>query len=510
MINIEAVNNVTNEILFVGAVYKNPELLVDYIQLVKSKYDFYDEATRFFYDSAEIIYQTRSQEFKNTTITTYMSEDKERLALFKKYGGNKTLEEWKKLAQLENQKNYYDILKKYSLLREYQRKGFDVSGIIAHKKFETFNANDIYRLVRGKADKIHTVILGSSETEVLNKGTKQMLLKHMTKPDMGLQMPFPILNDVFRGMKLKTLMASGMVSNAGKTRFMGLIIAYIALVLRQKVYVMVNEMTVDELRSCLVTTCINNPEFQALHGFDIKKNESELSMGLYKDKNGDFIYRKVNEDNEPIESENDFIERVAEDSPEFTQIMQIAEWIDSELQTSIFVDDVADAYDDKTLEFKIRKAKMTLGCNYWFYDTFKSDTDDTGDWAAMLVTATKLATVAKETETFGFLSIQLLDEIASVDPDRVSSSHIANCKAIKRVLYTMILWKEIYPAEFGKYEYLHIDEDWGSPQRKPLEVGHRYYCANVDKNRFGRKPKVLFELDLDKNIWVERGELVRK
>lgn len=111
MINIEAVNNVTNEILFVGAVYKNPELLVDYIQLVKSKYDFYDEATRFFYDSAEIIYQTRSQEFKNTTITTYMSEDKERLALFKKYGGNKTLEEWKKLAQLENQKNYYDILK---------------------------------------------------------------------------------------------------------------------------------------------------------------------------------------------------------------------------------------------------------------------------------------------------------------------------------------------------------------------------------------------------------------
>lgn len=510
MINIEAVNNVTNEILFVGAVYKNPELLVDYIQLVKSKYDFYDEATRFFYDSAEIIYQTRSQEFKNTTITTYMSEDKERLALFKKYGGNKTIEEWKKLAQLENQKNYYDILKKYSLLREYQRKGFDVSGIIAHKKFETFNANDIYRLVRGKADKIHTVILGSSETEVLNKGTKKMLLDHMAKPDMGLQMPYPILNDLFRGMKLKTVMAGGMVSNAGKTRFMAKLIAYATLVMKQKVYVMVNEMDISEVKQCLITTVINNPEFQELHGLKLSKNESELSMGLYKDNNGDFVYKKVNDEGEPLESDDDYIRRVEKDSDEFNQIMQIADWIDSEMQTSIFIDDVSDAYDDKSLEFKIRKAKMTLGCNYWFYDTFKSDIDDVGDWAAMANTATKLANIAKETETFGYLSLQLTDEALTIDPDRITSSVVANCKAVKRVLYTMMLFKEIQPSEFKKYGYLEMDDSWGEPQTKPLEQGKRYYVLNMDKNRFNKKEKLLLEVNLDTNVWLEKGILIRR
>lgn len=510
MIYIEPVNNVTNEILFVGCIYTNPELLVEYIQLVKSKYDFYDEATRFFYDCAEIMYQTRSQEFKNNVITAFMSEDKERLTQFKNYGGNKTLDEWRKLAQIENQKNYYDILKKFSLLREYQRKGFDVSGIIAHKKFETFNANDIYRLVRGKADKIHTVILGSTETEVLNKNTKQTLLEHMAKPDMGIRMPFPILNEVFRGMKLKTLMASGMVSNAGKTRFMILIIAYIALVLGHKVYVMINEMTKEEMRDALITTVINNPEFQELHGIKLSKNESELDMGLYKDKNGEFMYRKVNDEGEPLETDEEFVERVTKESKEFQEVMKIADWIDSEMQSSIFVDDVSDAYDDKTLEFKIRKAKMTLGCNYWFYDTFKSDTDDTGDWAAMLVSATRLATVAKETETFGFLSIQLLDEVSSVEPDRLTSSYVANCKAIKRVLYTMILFKEILPAEFKKFGYLKVDEEWGDPQTKPLQDGKRYYCCNVDKNRFGRKPKVIFELNLNTNVWTEIGELVRK
>lgn len=510
MIDIEPISNVTNEILFVGGIYTNPELLVDYIQLVKSKYDFHDDASRFFYDCAEIIYQTRSQEFKNNTITSFMSEDKERLTQFKKYGGIKTIDSWKKLTQPENQKNYYDILKKYSLLREYQRKGFDISGIVAHKKFETFTANDIYRLIRGKADKIHTVILGSSETEVLNKNTKQTLLDHMAKPSKGLPIPFKILDEVFRGMKTKTLMAGGMVSNAGKTRFMVKLIAYVALVMKQKVYVMVNEMSIEDVRDCLIASVINNPEFQALHGFNIQKNEAELDMGLYKDKNGDFIYRKVNEEGEPLETDDEFIKRVEKDSKEFNQIMQIAEWIDSELQTSIFIDDISDAYDDKTLEFKIRKAKMTLGCNYWFYDTFKSDTDDMGDWSAMSNTATKLATIAKETKTFGYLSIQLLDEVSSVDPDRVSSSYIANCKAIKRVFYTMVLFKEILASEYNRYEYLKTDEDWGKPQHKPLEIGHRYYCANVDKNRFGRKPKVLFELDLDRNTWNELGELVRK
>lgn len=496
--------------MFVGSIYSNPELLVEYIQLVKSKYDFYDESTRFFYDCAETMYQTRSQEFKNNTIVAFMSEDKERLDLFKKYGGIKLIESWKKLSQPENQKNYYDILKKYSLLREYQRKGFDIAGILKHSKFETFTANDIYRLVRGKADKIHTVILGSSETEVLNKGTKQTLLEHMAKPDMGLQMPFPILSDLFRGMKLKTTMAGGMVSNAGKTRFMVKLIAYAALVMKQKVYVMVNEMDISEVRSCLITTVINNPEFQELHGFKINKNESELSMGLYKDGNGDFIYKKTNDDNEPLESDEDFIRRVERDSEEFNQIIQIAEWIDSEMQTSIFIDDVSDAYDDKTLEFKIRKAKMTLGCNYWFYDTFKSNTDDMGDWSAMSNTATKLATIAKETETFGYLSIQLTDEALSIDPDRITSSVVANCKAIKRVLYTMMLFKEIMPSEYGKYEYLKDDEDWGEPQHKPLEQDKRYYVLNMDKNRFNKKVKLLLELNLDRNIWIEKGVLVRK
>ena len=100
---------------------------------------------------------------------------------------------------------------------------------------------DIYRLIRGKADRIHTVILANTDTEILNRNTKTTLISSMEKPDMGITIPFPIINEIFRGMKLKTVMSTGMVSNAGKTRLMAFLIAYVALVLHHKVFVIFYE-----------------------------------------------------------------------------------------------------------------------------------------------------------------------------------------------------------------------------------------------------------------------------
>ena len=99
------VRNVTNEIMFVGAIYKKPDLFVEYGHNIRSKYDFIDEGTKFFYDLAEVIYKTRSQEFNRSVVTTFVSEDTERMSLYKKYGGWNTLESWIKLAEIKNFKN---------------------------------------------------------------------------------------------------------------------------------------------------------------------------------------------------------------------------------------------------------------------------------------------------------------------------------------------------------------------------------------------------------------------
>ena len=78
---IEVVSNITNEILLVGSIFKKPDLFIEHGHNIRSKYDFYDDATKFFYDNAEIMYQTRTQVFNRSVISTYMAEDQERLSL---------------------------------------------------------------------------------------------------------------------------------------------------------------------------------------------------------------------------------------------------------------------------------------------------------------------------------------------------------------------------------------------------------------------------------------------
>lgn len=128
----------------------------------------------------------------------------------------------------------------------------------------------------------------------------------------------------------------------------------------------------------------------------------------------------------------------------------------------------------------------------------------------MKATATKFTELMKELDMFGYLSIQLTDDTNYVKPDELNSSNIASCKNIKHVLHTMVLFKEIPQGDFHKYGYIQSDKDWGSDVVCDLDSQKRYYVGNVDKNRFGRKAKLVFEVDLDLNVWLECGELIKK
>ncbi len=509
MVDKTEIANIQNEIMLVGCLFKKPDIFIEYGQYVKSKYDFLDDATKFFYDNAEIIYQKRTQTFNENSINTYMTEDKERLKEYKKYGGWKTLQSWINLAIIDDFKNYFDVLKKYSLLREYDRNGFNVQKILEHPKFQLFNAVDIYRLIRSKADKIHTVILTNNESEILNEKMCMLINNCLEKPDVGLNLPFDIMNDLFRGIRTGTMMANGALSNSGKSRYLFKIVAYIALVLKQKVCVLLNEMSTEDMRLALLTTVINNPEFSQLHGFNINKNEREIAMGLYKDKDGNFIYRKIDDSGNYIEEVEEYTNRLIEQSNEYKIIYQIASWIEKEIDGLIYAKDVSEAYDDKSLSYEIRKHNLIFGVKYYFYDTLKNDIDSVGDWSALKKTVTKLSELTTQLDIFVFGSLQLTDDVNHIDPLMMSSSNIAECKAIKHVLDSLTMFKHLRKDEYNKYYYTSIS-DWGEPEEHNLDLSKRYVIFIVDKNRTGRKTAILMEIDLDKNTWIEVGEVFRK
>lgn len=499
--------NIQNEILLVGSLYKDPDLYVSWGQYIRSKYDFDDEVTRFFYDNFELMYKTFAQSIDETKINTFMSQDSDRLKTYKNYGGYKTISQWMSLADTEDFKNYFNIVKKFSLVREYQRNGYPVQKILTYKKFNEFTANDIYKLIRSKADKISTVILANEESVVLNENNEQTISKYLIKPQMGLEIPWQLINEMFRGCRLGKVVFSGFLSNEGKTRNLMKLMAFITLVKNEKFLLLSNEMDEEDLRSALITTVVNNKEFKELHKIEIIKPEKEIVLGQYRDIYGNFIERATDDWGDFIESEEEFIKKVAKNSLEYQKILEVGKWIDSKKDKQIFFKDVGNDYSDQMLAFEYKKHNLVHGVKYAGYDTMKGFGTD--DWQTVKQTATQLKELMKDIKMFLWAVFQLTDDSVFIDISQLSSNNIANAKQIKHVADHMLLGKRLYPEEYHKYQYI-AHSDWGNPIPKNLDISKKYFAIKPEKNRGGSKSVMpLFEYDLDYNVWDEVGYLIK-
>ena len=458
------------------------------------------------------MYKSFSEDFSKANIISFMSQDAERLRQFKQFGGYKTIESWslKLAAHTDNDvRTCFDILKKYSLVREYKRKGYNTDYLLGSKKFETMSPIDVYKNIRGKADSIHTLIMGDSEVEILNDKVCDLIDDCIDIPSQGFEIPFPMLNDLLMGMQKKTIMAVAALSNTGKSRLMIKLVAYATLILKKKTLVLLNEMPIEKMRKALLTTVINNPEYKALHGIDIYKPEREIVMGQYRGKDGKFIERKRDKDGNSLETKEEFLKRVSDNSEEYHKVRAVAKWIEEQNQGLIYVKDVSADYSDQVLEFEIRKAVLTRGVELWFYDTCKNE--DVGQWSSFKITVSKLSELCKPLNTFGYLSMQLNDETNSIEPEDMNSSCIAEAKQTKHVLDSLVMIKPIRYDKYGYYTYTkRNDPEYGSDiEGCKLTPGKMYYGFVIDKNRSGERKKLLYEVDLNLNTWTELGEMKR-
>jgi replicative DNA helicase len=438
-----------------------------------------------------------------------MSQDKDRLKSYKKYGGYKLIKTWMDLSNPDDFKNYIEIIKKYSLLREYNRKGYDVQKILNHPKFNLLKANDIYKITRSGADKISTEILSDEETISMNTSNVDFIKKWLLKPQMGLEIPFKLLNEMFRGLRLGKMFALGFLSNEGKTRLAVLLASFIAFCKQEKVYLLANETDEDDIRACLLTTIINNDFFKKIHGIDIGKVEREIVLGIYKDDNGKIIERYMDESTgEFTETEEEFTNRVYNNSLAYRKVLQVAEWIDSQEGNTIFFERLKD-YSDNNLEFKIRKMALSKGVKYFIYDTLKGYKDE--NWAILKQTTTMLSDLMGELKSCLWVDIQLTDDSVYTDIFSFSSNNIANAKQLKHVLDHLILGKRLVKEEYHKYKVVPNENMcWGEIAEMDLDLNKTYYALKVDKNRSGSKDKIpVLEVDLDKNTWIEIGYLIK-
>ena len=323
----------------------------------------------------------------------------------------------------------------------------------------------------------------------------------------GLDYPFPIITEVFKGIRKGETMAFAMPSNSGKSRLTINLAAYTALVHKKKVLVISNEMSEEKMKLCLITTIINNPEIQKLHGQDITVSEGELLEFKFRPDNKNDA--KLDENGyilkEEGETQKQFVKRLSTISSDFNRVIKAIEWASKQIKNSIYFINITDHTNDE-LKKVIINYYYKEHIEYVFYDTLKTDTDNIGNPEEIKKTATILSNLAQNFNIFICSSLQLAESQTS--PINLNVNDLAVSRTVKEVLDTLCLFKQISRDSLEEYEYSLNEVDtkfFDLEKSKNPDV--RYYACVIDKNRAGAKPKLVFKLNLAYNNWEELGYL---
>ena len=361
-------------------------------------------------------------------------------------------------------------------------------------------------------EEVESAVIQVNDTEkfkraILNENLTSFLKLGDNNLTNGLPLPFPILTQVFKGIRKGETMAFAMPSNAGKSRFTIDIAAHTALVHHKKVLIISSEMSEDKMRLCLITTILNNKEIQKLHGIEISKTEGELLEFKFRadpnakvktDKDG-FVMK------EEKERQVDFAKRLVEVSKEFRDVIAVTNWVDKQINNSIYFINITDHTNDELKKVIINyyyKEKI----EYVFYDTLKTDTANIGIGEELKKTATILSNIAQNFGIYICSTLQLAE--SNTLPVNLTVNDLAVSRTVKEVLDTLGLIKQIHRDELENYEYsLHEVDTKFYDLKKFEDPDVRYYACVVDKNRAGAKPTLVFRLNLAYNVWEELGYL---
>ena len=353
-------------------------------------------------------------------------------------------------------------------------------------------------------------VTGKFKQAVLNDDLTEFLLAGENSLTNGLNLPFPILSSVFKGIRKGETMAFAMPSNSGKSRFTINLASYIAFKHKKKVLIISNEMSEEKMKLCLITTILNNPEIQKMHGQELVKSEGELLEFKFRpddnqkvevDENG-FVLQQ------PKETRKQFIKRLAQVSTEFNKTIKVTEWLNKQINNSIYFINITDHTNDE-LKKVITNYYYKEKIEYMFYDTMKTDTQNIGKSEEIKKTATIISNLAQNFNIFIGYTMQLT-ETATL-PVNLTINDLSESRTVKEVLDTLCLIKQISNKTLKDYEYSleEVGEKF-YPLKEYKDPDERYYACVVDKNRAGSKPKVVFNLNLAYNRWVELGFLKLK
>ena len=384
-----------------GCLMKDPTLVED----IDRPLDREDFNTETFYDLLFVaIYNLSMQGCKTIdefAIDSYLSGFKDQYRIFQENRGLEYLNNIKDLSSLENYDYYYHRLRKYSLLRYYEKQGLDTKFIYdtsvdefhaneEQQKFDNYTEQDIVSMVES------TLVINPTMKYCTNTLTTEVqaaeggieLIEDLMKiPDVGLPLNNNGLNTVTRGARKGCLYMRSLVQGQGKTRFAAgdackMAVPYIYDTKKKKyIYTGLSEPTL------YITTEMPVDEIQTiLYAAISKVNEEHILYGTYE-------------------------------KGELERVKQAIEYIES---SPLYIVHIPD-FSIEDIKNIIKKYNREFGVEYFFFDYISTSlrlmSEVNGkskmglkEHQLLLVFATELKTIAQQLDVFIFTASQLNGE----------------------------------------------------------------------------------------------------
>lgn len=472
----QIIADISTESLIVGCIYNNINLFDEYAELINSKWDFTEQNLKFLYDVLYQTYMTTANVDEKAVNITVSRLDEEKQKLYSALGGAKTYTRLGNIAKSQNNfKALYEKLKVYNLLRQLKAKGFNVDENTI-SKLKDKPVDFILKAYEAQLSRIGSFIKGINDSINIGADIDATYENLKRKPDIGVPLPWPILNKITRGLRNTRLYGSGFGSGQGKSREVLFILAFTSIINQHKACLVVNETYKEETQITLLTTIVNNV-FAPQTGIYV--TEDKIATGTCNEK------------------ENEMCEKAAKYIKERSKIQY--------LETNF--------YDFESLKI-IMKRHSLRGCKLFFIDTFKplrgAGSEGMAEWQQFVYTTERLKRIINTEakggiNSFLWTTFQMTDE--AISNKILNSMSIANAKQIKHSYDFMKLARMLDKKDLEKIR-VRVDIP-GNPfngQIQDLDPHKTYYLYYVEKNRSARdKQYLIYEIDKDLMIFKELG-----
>ena len=217
----------------IGSVFKNPGLLSQTDKYTITEEDFDSDFHKVAFGAIYKIYELGADKVTLENISDFLSTRPKSEAIFKQAKGEDWINQVAESAIPEAFDYYYSRLKKFSLLRAYDKCGIDVRFIydpdnildvkkrqIQEDQLDTSSLEDIADKIDGMIEEIKMTYVDGAygKASQAGEGIVDLIDRLKQYPEVGVPLYGPLINTVTRGARLKKFYLRSAATGVGKSR----------------------------------------------------------------------------------------------------------------------------------------------------------------------------------------------------------------------------------------------------------------------------------------------------